>query len=63
MFPVIDSGTYVLNSDCTFTVTHGNGEVWTITPVKHGEELKLTITSLPGAVGVGAGTMIREDGE
>jgi len=61
--PVIDSGTYVLNPDCTFTVTHGNGEVWTITPVKHGEELKFTVTSVPGAVAVGVGTMVREDSE
>ena len=63
VFPVVDSGTYIRNSDCTFTITHGNGEVWTVTPVKHGEELEFSVTSLPGAVGVGAGTMVRKDGE
>ena len=60
---VVDSGTYIRNSDCTFTVTHGNGEIWTVTPVKHAEELKFSVTSVPGAVGVGAGTMVRKQTE
>ena len=63
VFPVVDSGSYVRNSDCSFTITHGNGEVWTATPVRHGEEIEFSVTSLPGAVGVGAGTMIRKDNE
>jgi hypothetical protein len=60
---VVDSGTYIRNSDCTFTVTHGNGEIWTVTPVKDAEELEFSILSVPGAVGVGAGTMVRKDRE
>lgn len=63
VFPVIDSGTYKRNSDCTFTVTHGNGEIWTVIPVKNAEELDFSVTSVPGAQGVGAGTMVRQDGE
>ena len=63
VFPVVDAGTYVLNSDCTFTITHGNGEIWTVTPVKHDAELAFIVTSVPGAVGVGAGTMVRKDNE
>ena len=63
VFSVIDSGTYVQNSDCTFTITHGNGEIWTVTPVKHGEELDFSVTSVPGAAGVGAGTMVRKNNE
>ena len=61
VFPVVDSGTYIRNSDCTFTVTNGNGEIWTVTPVKQGEELEFSVTSVPGGVGVGAGTMVRKD--
>lgn len=60
---VVDSGTYIRNSDCTFTITHGNGEIWAVTPVKHGKELEFAVTSVPGAVGVGAGTMVRKDSE
>jgi hypothetical protein len=63
VFPVVDSGSYVRNSDCTFTITHGNGEVWTATPVRHSEEIEFSVTSLPGAVGVGAGTMVLKDSE
>jgi len=63
VFPVVDSGTYVQNTDCTFTITHGNGEIWTVTPVKHGEELEFSVLSVPGAAGVGAGTMVRKDKE
>ena len=63
VFPVVDSGSYIRNPDCTFTITHGNGEIWTATPVRHGEELEFSVTSLPGAVGVGAGTMVRKDSE
>ena len=58
MFPAVDSGTYVLNPVYTLTVNHGNGEVWTVTPVKGGAELEFSVTSVPGAVGVGAGTMV-----
>jgi hypothetical protein len=63
VFPVVDSGTYKRNPDCTFTVTHGNGEIWSVIPVKSGEELEFSVTSVPGAQGVGAGTMVRKDGE
>lgn len=57
IFPVIDSGTYTLNSDCTFTVNHGNGEVWILTPVKHGTELMFFVND---AGGVGAGTLVQQ---
>ena len=60
---VVDSGSYIRNPDCTFTITHGNGEIWTVTPVKHAEEHVFSVTSEPGAVAVGAGTMVRKDGE
>jgi hypothetical protein len=63
VFPVVDSGTYKRNPDCTFTVTHGDGEIWSVIPVKNGEELEFSVTSVPGAQGVGAGTMVRKDGE
>jgi len=57
IFPVVDSGNYILNSDCTFTVNHGNGEVWIVTPVKHATELKFFVND-PG--GVGAGTLVEQ---
>jgi hypothetical protein len=57
IFPVVDSGTYTLNSDCTFTVNHGNGEVWTVIPVLHAAELEFFVANVPGAVGVGTGTL------
>jgi uncharacterized protein (DUF2126 family) len=57
VFPVVDSGTYTLNSDCTFTVNHGNGEVWTLIPVNHAAQLEFFVVSIPGAVGVGTGTL------
>lgn len=63
VFTVVDSGTYIQNSDCTFTVTHGNGEVWAITPVQRGEELEFFVSNVPGAVAVGAGTMTRKENE
>ena len=61
--PVVDSGTYIRNTDCRFTVTHGNGEIWIVTPVKNGEELEFLVASVPGAAGVGAGTMVRKNQE
>jgi hypothetical protein len=57
IFPVVDSGTYTLNSDCTFTVNHGNGEVWTVIPVHHAAQLEFFVANVPGAVGVGGGTL------
>jgi hypothetical protein len=57
IFPVADSGNYSLNPDCTFTVYHGNGEVWIVTPVKHGAELEFFVND-PG--GVGAGTLVQQ---
>lgn len=57
IFPVVDAGNYSLNSDCTFTVNHGNGEVWIVTPVKHGAELEFFVND-PG--GVGAGTLAQQ---
>jgi hypothetical protein len=57
VFPAIDSGTYTRNSDCTFTVNHGNGEVWTVIPVNHAAQLEFFVNSIPGAVGIGTGTL------
>jgi len=57
VFPVLDSGTYIRNSDCTFTVNHGNGEVWTVIPVNHAAQLEFFVNSIPGGVGIGTGTL------
>jgi hypothetical protein len=57
VFPVVDSGTYTRNSDCTFTVNHGNGEVWTVIPVNHAAQLEFFVNSIPGGVGIGTGTL------
>jgi hypothetical protein len=57
VFPVVDSGTYTRNSDCTFTVSHGNGEVWTVIPVNHAAQLEFFVNSIPGGVGIGTGTL------
>jgi hypothetical protein len=57
VFPVVDSGTYIRNSDCTFTVSHGNGEVWTVIPVNHAAQLEFFVNSIPGGVGIGTGTL------
>ena len=57
VFPVVDSGTYTRNSDCTFTVNHGNGEVWTVIPVNHAAQLEFFVNSIPGGVGMGTGIM------
>ena len=57
VFPVLDSGTYIRNSDCTFTVNHGNGEVWTVIPVNHAAQLEFFVDSIPGGVGIGTGTL------
>jgi hypothetical protein len=57
VFPVIDSGTYTLNSDCTFTVNHGNGEVWTVIPVHHAAQLEFFVVNVPDGVGIGTGTL------
>jgi hypothetical protein len=63
IFPVADSGTYTLNSDCTFTVNHGNGEVWTVIPVNHAAQLEFFVLNLPGAVGIGTGTLKAQEPE
>jgi hypothetical protein len=57
VFPVLDSGTYIRNSDCTFTVNHGNGEIWTVIPVNHAAQLEFFVDSVPGGVGIGTGTL------
>jgi hypothetical protein len=57
VFPVVDSGTYTRNSDCTFTVNHGNGEVWTVIPVNHAAQLEFFVNSIPGGVVIGTGTL------
>jgi uncharacterized protein (DUF2126 family) len=57
VFPVVDSGTYTLNSDCTFTVNHGNGEVWMVIPVNHAAQLEFFVVNVPGGVGIGTGTL------
>jgi hypothetical protein len=57
VFPVVDSGTYTRNSDCTFTVNHGNGEIWTVIPVNHTAQLEFFVNSIPGGVGIGTGTL------
>src|ERR1700688_1820763 len=57
VFPVLDSGTYIRNSDCTFTVNHGNGEVWTVIPVNHAAQLEFFVNSIPGGVGIWTGTL------
>jgi uncharacterized protein (DUF2126 family) len=57
VFPVVDSGTYTRNSDCTFTVIHGNGEIWTVIPVNHAAQLEFFVNSVPGGVGIGTGTL------
>src|SRR6202047_2725214 len=57
VFPVLDSGTYIRNPDCTFTVNHGNGEVWTVIPVNHAAQLEFFVNSIPGGVGIGTGTL------
>jgi hypothetical protein len=57
VFPVVDSGTYTRNSDCTFTVIHGNGEIWTVIPVNHAAQLEFFVNSIPGGVGIGTGTL------
>jgi hypothetical protein len=51
VFPVVDSGTYTRNSDCTFTVNHGNGEVWTVIPVNHAAQLEFFVNSIPAGRG------------
>jgi hypothetical protein len=61
VFPVVDSGTYTRNSDCTFTVIHGNGEVWTVIPVNHAAQLEFFVNSVPGGVGIGTGTLKAQD--
>jgi hypothetical protein len=57
VFPVVDSGTYIQNPDCTFTVNHGNGEIWTVIPVNHAAQLEFFVNSIPGGVGIGTGTL------
>jgi hypothetical protein len=57
VFPVVDSGTYTRNSDCTFTVNHGDGETWTVIPVNHAAQLEFFVNSIPGSVGIGTGTL------
>jgi hypothetical protein len=61
LFPVVDSGTYTRNSDCTFTVNHGNGEIWTVIPVNHAAQLEFFVNSVPGGVGIGTGTLKAQD--
>jgi hypothetical protein len=63
IFPVADSGTYTLNSDCTFTVNHGNGEVWTVIPVNRAAQLEFFVLNIPGAVGIGTGTLKAQEPE
>jgi hypothetical protein len=58
--PVVDQGTYVLNDDCTFTVNHGNGEVWNLVPSHGDERLDVFIVSVPGATGVGRGVLNKQ---
>jgi hypothetical protein len=57
---VVDSGTYTRNSDCTFTVNHGNGEIWTVIPVSHAAQLGLRAQQELGLQTPGCRSFIKE---
>jgi hypothetical protein len=53
IFPVVDSGSYSINPDCTFTANLPEvGETWNLILVNGGKQIEFLVNT-PGRVGAG----------